>query len=94
MEAEVHVMENELKTKLENDIYQLSIREMNKLLKRARDYSLRFEQMRVQLLRIRTERGYLQPQNSSFRRFNVNEISRTTEEDLLTEGFLQAVRPE
>ena len=43
MEAEVHVMENELKTKLENDIYQLSIREMNKLLKRAQDYSLRFE---------------------------------------------------
>lgn len=91
MEKEVAVMENELKVKLKNDIYELPIRDMRKMLKRLENHSLRFDQMRIQLIQFRNEQGYPQP---AFGLHNISRITDPAKSTPLLEGFFRAAQSE
>jgi hypothetical protein len=91
MEKEVEVMENELKFKLKNDMYQLPIRELRRLLKRAKNHSSRFEQMRIQLIQFRDE------QRLSQRSHGLHDIVRvidSAKNDPLIEEFFRPAQSE
>ena len=93
MEKEVNAMENELKVKLKSDIYQLPIRDMRRILKRAQNHSLRFEQMRTQLIQFRDEQGYSLSQ-LTFGLRNISQITDFTKNEPLMEDFFRAVQSE
>ena len=91
MEKEVKVMENELKVKLKNDIYELPIRDMRKMLKRAQDHSLKFDQMRAQLVQFRNEQNYSQP---ALELHNISQTIDSAKNTSLMEGFFRAAQSE